>query len=360
MHSSISNSEAAHPARTGGSDRRVRLAIIAAISSLAAVLSTAELASRYVFPRVSRIEARIRGDEREVKSLRVSKVGAPPAILLVGNSLLLRGLDYPKIREEMMPQAQVVRFVIENTEYLDWYYGLHHIFATGVHPTMVVLCLNLGQTVSPQFLGDYSARHLLGVSELLPVAHDAGMDATQTSGLILAHWSAFYSSRATIRNFILNVADPPFASSMHVLADSAGRLPDDDVLLKTARSRLDAIQQLCDQYGVPLVLLIPPALGRYNNLLATAAELQHISFEYPIPAGTMGPEFFADGTHLNQRGAALFTDAIARFLQARLTNTKRASAPRQRRYSRQPELPVKILPISVSWPLRTVRAFGVT
>lgn len=328
MRSSISNSEAAHPARTGGSDRQVRVATIAIIGSLVAVLSAAELASRYAFPRVSRIEARIRGDEREVRSLHVPRVGASPTILLVGNSLLLRGLDYTRIREEMMPQAQVVRFGIENTEYLDWYYGLHHIFATGVHPTMVVLCLNLGQTVSPQFLGDYSARHLFGMSELLPVAHDAGMNATGTSGLILAHWSAFYSSRATIRNFILNVADPPFAYSMHVLANTATPLPDDDVLVRTARSRLESIQRLCDHYGVPLVLLIPPALGRYNNLLATAAELQHMNFEYPIPVGTIGPEFFADGTHLNQRGAVLFTDAIARFLQARLTSTKRVSALR--------------------------------
>lgn len=69
-----------------------------------------------------------------------------------------------------------------------------------------------------------------------------------------------------------------------------------------------------------LVLLIPPSLGRYNDLLASAAGLEHISVDYPLPLGTMGPEFFADGTHLNAKGAAIFTDAIARCLRARLGN----------------------------------------
>jgi hypothetical protein len=214
----------------------------------------------------------------------------------------------------------VVRFVIENTEYLDWYYGLRHMLALGVRPSMVVLCLNLGQTVSGRTLGDYSARHLFGVSELLPVARDAKMDATQASGLVLAHWSAFYASRATIRNFILNKTDPPYATALHILADSSlNPLPADDLLVNEARTRLTAIQQLCRQSGVELVLLIPPSLGRYNDLLASAANLQHVSFDYPLPMGALSAEFFrADRAHLNEKGAAVFTDALARCLRARI------------------------------------------
>ena len=222
-------------------------------------------------------------------------------------------------RSEMAPDARVVRFAVENTEYLDWYYGLSHLFAAGVRPSTVVLCLNVGQTVSSRTLGDYSARHLFGVAELLPVAHDAGMNATRTSGFILAHWSAFYSSRATIRNFILNKTAPGYASALHALADPAGNpLPSSDETVSKAGRRLNAIQQLCRQYGVELVLLIPPSLGRQNEMLASAAALQHVDFDYPLPQGTLGSEFFSDGTHLNQKGAALFTDAIARCLRARL------------------------------------------
>ena len=320
MPLSISSSEVARQdVAAVGFDPQIRRAVMAAISLVLLVVVGAEFVSRYVFPRFSQIEARIESDERETMSIRAPRVGPEPVVLLAGNSLLLRGLDYPRIRREMAPEAKVVRMAIENTEYLDWYYGLHHMLAAGVRPSMVVLCLNLGQTVSSQSLGDYSARHLLGVSELLPLARDARMDATRISGLLLAHWSAFYASRATIRNFVLNVTDPPYADAMHTLANNAqAPLPADDVLIQTARVRLQSLQRLCDQYGVQLVLLIPPALGRYNDLEASAAQLQHIDFEYPIPVGTIGPEFFADGTHLNARGAALFTNAIEHFLHIRV------------------------------------------
>jgi hypothetical protein len=326
MHLSISNSDevekpvgAMHPA-----PRPVQ-ASVAVIACLALVIAGAEFLSRYAFPRISQIEGRISRDEHEAMSIGAPIGGSPPTVLLVGNSLLLLGLDYPRIQSEMAPDARMLRFAIENTEYFDWYYGLRHLFASGARPSMVVLCLNLGQTVSARPPGDYSARHLFGWSELLPVAHDAGMNATQTSGLVLAHWSAFYASRLTIRNFILNKADPPYAIVLHSLADSAvNPLPSDNELVNRARGRLSAIQQLCSRYGVGLVLLIPPSLGRRNDLLASAAQLQNVPFDYPFPTGTLGPQFFrADHAHLNEQGAGVFTDAIEHCLRERLEQRPR-------------------------------------
>jgi lysophospholipase L1-like esterase len=158
------------------------------------------------------------------------------------------------------------------------------------------------------------------------------MSATRTSGLVLAHWSVFYASRATIRNFILNKADPPYATALHFLADTTvNALPADDILVSTARARLDAMQQLCRHFGVELVLLIPPSLSRYNDLLASAAGLQHINFDYPLPLGALGPEYFRpDRTHLNEKGAAVFTDALARCLQTRLGKGTELGAVKRR------------------------------
>ena len=294
------------------------------LALVAFVMLSAELLSRYAFPRISNIERRIRNDESRVMTLRSTGVDARPTVLLAGNSLLLMGLDYPHLNAQVGRQAYAVRFVIENTEYLDWYYGLHHLFASGVRPSIVVLCLNVGQTVSSRTLGDYSARHLFGASDLLPVAHAAGMDATQTSELLLSHWSAFYASRATMRNFILNRAAPGYATAMHNLADNArSSLPPDDEVIGTARARLDAIDSLCRQFGAQLVLLIPPSLGGRNELLASAAQLGNVNFDYPLP--TLNSDMFrSDGTHLNQKGAAVFTQAIARCLQARLAPMRRA------------------------------------
>jgi hypothetical protein len=297
--------------------RRATLTLIAALVSL---LVGAEIFSRYVFPRVSQVESRIHEDERQVKAIPVNSSDSQPTVLLVGNSLLLRGLDYPRIRTDLAPDAHVVRFVIENTEYIDWYYGLRHLFTTGIRPSMVVLCLNLGQTVSPRTLGDYSARHLFSASDLLPVAHDAGLDATRTSGLILAHWSAFYASRATMRNYVLNKTAPGYAAAMHTLADNTQRpLPPDDELMRIARTRLRALDDLCRQSGVEFVLLIPPSVAGHNDLLASVATLEQVNFDYPFPAGTLAPDLFrSDGAHLNENGAVLFTDAISRIVRARV------------------------------------------
>jgi hypothetical protein len=246
-------------------------------------------------------------------------------MLLVGNSLLLDGLDYPKIQSDMAPDAKVVRFVIENTEFLDWYYGLRHLFTSGVRPSTVVVCLNLGQTVSSRTLGDYSSRHLFGISQLLPLAHDAGMDATRTSSLVLAHWSSFYANRATIRNFILNRTAPGYAAAMHAIVDNLKEtLPPDKELVDKARKRIRAMQQLCHQYGVQLIILVPPSLGQNDNLLVSAAKLEQTNVDDPLPFGSLGPESFrADCFHLNERGAAVFTNALTRSLRARLASPGR-------------------------------------
>ena len=327
MHSFTSSSDPA--LRVPPVERtRVRGAIIAVIGTGLLVLLGAEALSRFAFPRISQIEARISSDEREARSIGEVVPGAPPTMLLVGNSLLLEGLDYPKARTEMSSEARVVRFVIERTEYMDWYYGLHHMFESGVRPSVVVLCLNLGDTVSSEILGDYSARHLFGVSDLLPVARQAGMDKTRTSGLVLAHWSAFYASRATIRNFILNKTDPSYGAAMHALADSTRKpLPPDDELVRKAGNRLTAIRELCRRYGVEFVLLIPPSLTRFNDLLGSAANLQNVDFDYPFPFGTMDAEMFRDRVHLNNKGAAVFTDAIVRALRAHLAKRRGGAFP---------------------------------
>src|SRR5579863_7251708 len=100
MHSSTSNSDPG--LREPLAEKtRTRRAIFAVIGTGLLVLLSAEALSRFAFPRISQIEARITSDEREAKSIGAPVPGAPPTIFMVGNSLLLEGLDYPKIRTEM-------------------------------------------------------------------------------------------------------------------------------------------------------------------------------------------------------------------------------------------------------------------
>src|SRR6266567_3933514 len=133
MHSSISSSEPIDRSLpVAKANFRPRHAIIAILASVACVMLSAELLSRFAFPRISQIESRITRDEHQIMAIASADRNSPPTVLLVGNSLLLRGLEYPRIRTELAPDAQVFRLVIENTEYLDWHYGLRHMFESGV------------------------------------------------------------------------------------------------------------------------------------------------------------------------------------------------------------------------------------
>jgi hypothetical protein len=285
---------------------------------MAVVLAVAECAARFLFPRLSQIQRRIENDRAEVNALaRPQAQGASPTLLLAGNSLLLNGLDYPRLRAELSPEARAVRYTVEGTTYLDWYYGLRRLFAEGARPARVALCLNLAQAIDHGIRGDYSARHLFLAQDLPSVAREAGLDHTKASGLFFAHWSAFYADRATIRNYILNRSDPSYVQVMNGLVFLPPHLPPKDEALQQARLRLRALALLCRRYQVEFILIVPPSQTPRDELLAQAGKLENIPVDVPVAIGSLGAEYFRDGFHLNAEGARLFTDALAADLQKR-------------------------------------------
>jgi hypothetical protein len=297
--------------------RRVRTVTIGLLAGLALILLASELAARYVYPRVSRIEQRIVSDEHEVMSIAGQHTSADPTVLVLGNSLLLHGLDYPKIQKALSPNVRVVRYGIENTEYLDWYYGLRGLFARGVRPELVVLCLNVGQTLSYSVL-DESAFRLFRARDLWAVSRAAQMSNTEASGLVFDHGSAFYASRSGVRNYILNVTQRRYAAELHTLARHPPIYPPEEKMIADSRARLRALNQLCRENGVGFLLLVPPSLGSRNAALLKAAALEGIDANAPGGIDQMGPEYFLpDRLHLNPKGSELFTNALASELQGR-------------------------------------------
>jgi hypothetical protein len=297
--------------------RHVWTVIIVLLTGLALILLASELGARYLYPRISQIEHRVVADQREVMSLAGQHPGADPTVLVVGNSLLLHGLDYPKIQKEMGANVRVVRYGIENTEYLDWYYGLRSLFARGVRPDLVVLCLNVGQTLSHSVL-DESAFRLFRARDLWAVSRAAKMSNTEASGLVFDHLSAFYASRSGVRNYILNVTQRSYAAQLHILARHPPVYPPEEKMIEDSRVRLRALNQLCRENGVGFLLVIPPALGNRNEVLVKAGALEGVAVDAPGGIDQLGPEYFlADRFHVNAKGAELFTEGLTRDLQAR-------------------------------------------
>jgi hypothetical protein len=233
------------------------------------------------------------------------------SVLVAGNSLLLQGVDFPELQQESGPELDLRRAVVEGTFYLDWYYGLRHMFAEGARPDAVVLVLNPIQLTSGAAGGDYTAHFLVDRSDLLQFAKDTGADRNRMSSLALANLSFFYGARAEIRTWVLGQILPDLSSLTHSF-NSAPRLPAGSALRELATQRLIQLRELCRNHGAELVFVIPPS----NEDMGTATVLQAaadlgVQTLIPIAPGVLPLSDYSDRFHLNAKGAGKFTPALA-------------------------------------------------
>jgi hypothetical protein len=237
-------------------------------------------------------------------------------VLLIGNSLLLEGIDYPELQRILTRELKVTRFVVENTTYLDWYYGLRRILHKGARPAAVVLVLSPRQFLSPQIQGDLFANLLLDRQDLLRVARETGADRTATTSLLLDTVSDFYGSRAEIRNWVLHSVMPNSGQLGDFMRPHTPPIIEDEALVALAASRLAQMHALAGQYGAKFVLVVPPQLSLEGvRTLERAAVQTNTTFSVPLGPGVLPAANFRDGFHLNPMGAAAFTLALARELR---------------------------------------------
>ena len=274
------------------------------------LLAGLEAATRFGFQQISRVESRVHTDHLAALAIRQ---GGPskPTILLLGNSLLLEGIDYDGLRRVMEPRATPVRFVVEQTMYLDWYYGIRRLFSDGARPDRVVLCLNLSQLLANSFLGDYSAFYLIRTQDLASAGREAGFDLTGISDLFFARYSLFYAGRSSLRNFALNSVIPAYGKVLHEFAIKPGRDFSDAEVLARAGPRLNSLRMLCSQYNVHFDFLLPPGFGNGGQGLIEAGRRTGASVLVPVPQNIWKPGLYQDSFHLNREGAVQFTRLLA-------------------------------------------------
>src|SRR6185295_4653700 len=117
MPSFTSSSESATARKRPGLNRAAWLLIGVAIL----IYGGAEAGARLGFSRISKLHHRIMTEQQAALAIRPAPSGSPPTLLVVGNSLLLEGLDFPRFTKEVSPRFQASRFVVEGTAYNDWY-----------------------------------------------------------------------------------------------------------------------------------------------------------------------------------------------------------------------------------------------
>src|SRR5208282_3982954 len=111
-------------------------------------------------PRVGSVQGRL--DREHSRADEIKPVpGGPVPVLSVGNSLMQKGINFKLLNQNLHPEFAVTRYVVEDTNYFDWYYGLRRLFREGARPKVVILFLNARQLLAPSVQGDAFAELLM-------------------------------------------------------------------------------------------------------------------------------------------------------------------------------------------------------
>ena len=305
MHSSISNSEPAKSLRT-----RLPWETWALLVCALALCASAEAVARFGLQHVSAIHRRILQEAHEARDLRQSTSPSQKTMLLVGNSLLLEGVDMRQLRSGLQPRYQAQRFVVESTQYLDWYYALEGLFRSGMRADFIVVCLNPTQLVSNNIRGDFASQVLFDARDIWSASRDSRADLTSLSGYYLAHWSTFYATRSELRSvFMYKLAKAIPAMSQQAVVSSVV-MPPDQQLIPEMEPRLRRFDQLCSRYGAKFLFLIPPVPQSGDLAILAAGANTGVRVLRPIPNRSLSMDYYRDGFHLNAKGAERFTSAI--------------------------------------------------
>jgi hypothetical protein len=304
------------PSSTSNSRKPTKADIALLLALVAVFCCSVELAARYCFVRVSRIEKRREMEYNSAFAVRSAKQRGRSSILVVGNSLLLHGVDFPTLQRNAGSDLELYRTVFENTGYLDWHYGLRRLFRSGARPDVVVLVLNPMQLVSNWTDGDYSVQMLVDKQDLLQFANDLRADRNRISVLALDNMSYFFGTRAETRSWLLGKLIPDLPSLTHHFHVNSS-VPENNRIAEISEERLRQTRRLCEQYGAIFVLAIPPAIDDSGeSIVARTAQMLSIPILMPVRPGALPRSDYADLIHLNAQGAAEFTSALAPALRA--------------------------------------------
>jgi len=309
-----------------GSPASVRTYIVSLLALLGLLSLSAEVAARYGFPKISRIRQRIESEHVAARHLTGDR--QRPAILVLGNSLVERGVDINSLQAQLS-EYKVLRFVVSDTSYFDWYYGLRRLFSEGARPQVVLLGLSARQLLNNRIEGNLSTNVLIQGTDIFQLARELHKDNTTLSNLYFGHFSAFYSGSAQFRKWLLASELMPDLQKLGSAFSPVPRpLPASSEIVSMAMARLRALDEVCRMNGARFVLLIPPSP---NPSEAQFKALEQAGFESgvdvlaPAENDEFSGDLFSDGFHLNRTGEGKFTVLLASSLKRKLSDRMNAN-----------------------------------
>jgi len=289
-----------------------------------------EIGSDYLLDHQSATYARISRQYDEALKMRPAGAGEPPSVLMVGNSLLLHGVQVDRLQDMTSSRMRLYPIFLEATGYYDWLYGLHGLFLRGARPQAVVLGIGVNYFLANGVRQDYVPMMFFNARDTFAVTSDLKLDRTATSNLLLAHSSTFWDTRSAIRMQVLNHL-VPHLENLFSLVNQKPVIPEGKEFAEISIPRLQRLRELCEANGARLVLLVPPTLDSENavNQMAAASQAAGVDVSVPIDPMTLSAKFYQpDGMHLNRDGAVIFTTALAEDLPEKVRARETVAAQR--------------------------------
>ena len=286
-----------------------------------------EFSSNYLLKRHSETYARVSQQYADAVKLRPANPGEPASVLMVGNSLLLYGVDVDRLKNLTSGRVHLCPIFLEATGYYDWLYALQRLFREGSRPQVVVLGVGVNSFLANTVRQDYAPLLLFDLRDSLSVASDLNMDRTATSNLLLAHSSVFWDTRSVLRTQILRHTVPHYEDLVTLLKPQPA-IPPAPQFQAIANPRLEQLRALCEAHGAKLIILVPPTPSSEGAVhqMTIASQKAGVDTLVPIdPTALPAKYYLSDEVHLNPEGAALFTAALAQFLPQTVVRESTAS-----------------------------------
>ncbi len=140
-----------------GTSKSIALAYSNSLIGICVLLVIAlELSSGYLLKHHSVTYARISRQYEEAVKIRPAGAGDPPRVLMVGNSLLLHGVELDRLQTLTSTRMRIYPIFLEATGYYDWLYGLRQLFRQGARPQVVVVGVGVNYFLTNGVRQDYA------------------------------------------------------------------------------------------------------------------------------------------------------------------------------------------------------------
>jgi hypothetical protein len=297
------------PAVPAPAGTRTHTAILLAL--IVVLLAVCELASRLVF---SSLKSNLRLRQEIGMALHIADTAGPNAphrVLIVGNSLVLHGIDVPSVDSGLGPRYRADRLALVDEGYDGWRYGIRSLFDRGSRPDVVVLAISPAQFVSDRPPTGVMVGSIWTARAVVAYALHARADLTTATDLLLAHVSEFFALRQRLRQDTRKLIVPGYVAMSSQLFNRLPIVPDPTTNEPIAAARLDTLRRLCAEHGARFVYLIVPTRASDDDVLEAAlVDAGHatgVPVVVPVPNASLPPAMLLDGYHLNDDGARFFS-----------------------------------------------------